>query len=162
MRTKPQGGAKDDFVKDGRGRVDDELAALGGLDDSAQIAGVHFHDGNGALFAQKAPGADWIAVAAPNGVALPLQKLREKGAGCPRSQNEDPHGVEKTLPQYASSPEGRVGIYHANLRLAGSARGTTSLPNHLSSDTSQYHFTPTQLILLPSFYLLKDRISQIG
>jgi hypothetical protein len=32
-------------------------------------------------------------------VALPLQKLCEERAGRSRSQNEDPHGLGKTVPQ---------------------------------------------------------------
>jgi hypothetical protein len=41
-------------------------------------------------------------------VALPLQKLCQKGAGRPRSQNEDAHGVKETLPQSNAATEASV------------------------------------------------------
>jgi|SRR5579859_18162 len=97
MRAKTKRGAKNDFVEYGRAGIDDELAAFCGLDDAAQVAGIHFFDGNGAFFAEEATGAGQVAVAAPDGVALALQKLCEEGAGRSRSQNEDPHGVKETL-----------------------------------------------------------------
>jgi hypothetical protein len=34
-------------------------------------------------------------------MSLPLQQLREKGTGRSGPQNEDPHGVAKTLSQSA-------------------------------------------------------------
>ena len=104
MRAEAKGGSNDDFVEDGRARVDDELAAFGGFDDAAQIAGVHFGNGDGAFFAEEAAGTDWVAVAAPDGVALTVEKLCEEGAGRPRSQNEDPHGVKETLSQEGLPP----------------------------------------------------------
>ncbi len=99
MRAKAKRSAQDDFVEDGCRSVDDELAALGGFDDAAQVASVYFGDGDNALPAQKAARANRVAVAAPDGVALTVEKLCEEGAGRPRSQNEDPHGVKETLPQ---------------------------------------------------------------
>jgi hypothetical protein len=99
MGSNAEGRAQDNFIKNRSRGIDDELAALGGLHNAAQIAGVDLSDGNGALFAEKTPRADRIAVTAPNGVALTVKKLREEGAGRPRSQDEDPHGVGKTVPQ---------------------------------------------------------------
>jgi len=113
MRAEPKGGAKDDFVENGSARIDDELAALGCFDDAPEIAGVHFGDGNGTLLAQKAPTANRVAVTAPDGVALALQKLCEERSGRSRSQNEDPHGVGKTVSQDPAglrSPTGRITI----------------------------------------------------
>lgn len=103
-----EGGTQNDFIEDRSGCVDDELAAFGGFDDAAQVAGIYLGDRNRAFLAEKPAGADGIAVAAPDGVALPLQKLCEERAGRSRSQNEDPHGVGETVPQEAAaSPEGR-------------------------------------------------------
>ena len=99
MRAKAKRGAKDDFVENGGAGINDELAALGRFDDASEIAGVYFGNGNGALFAQKAPSANRVAVAAPDGVPLALQKLCKERAGGSRSQNEDPHGVGKTVSQ---------------------------------------------------------------
>src|SRR2546430_11871109 len=104
MRAQPKGGAKDDFVENGGTRIDDELAALGCFDDAPEIAGVHFGDGAGTLLAQKTPSANRGAVTAPDGVALALQKLCKEGAGGSRSENEDPHGVGKTVSQDPAGP----------------------------------------------------------
>ena len=99
MCAQAESRAKNDFVEHGSAGVDDELAALGGFDDAAQIAGVHFGDGDNALLTQKTARAGRIAIATPHRVALTVEKLCEEGAGRPRSQNEDPHGVKETLSQ---------------------------------------------------------------
>jgi hypothetical protein len=43
-------------------------------------------------------------------VALTVEKLCEEGAGRPRSQNEDPHGVKETLPQERLAPSAGRGV----------------------------------------------------
>src|SRR5229473_59434 len=99
MRAQPQRRPQDNLVKHRSRSVDDELAALRGLHDSAQVSRVYFRYSDGAFLAQKAPRALRIAVAAPDRMSLPLQQLCEKGAGRSGPQNEDPHGVAKTLSQ---------------------------------------------------------------
>ena len=113
MRAQAKGGAEDDFVENRSARIDDELAALGCFDDASEIAGVYFGNGDGAFLAEKAASANRVAVAAPDGVALALQKLCKEGAGRSRSENEDPHGVGKTVSQESAglrSPPGRITI----------------------------------------------------
>jgi len=90
-RAEAKGRADDDFVEDGSGSIDDELAALGGADDSIKIAGVHFSDGDGGFLAEEAAGALRVAVATPDVVALPFKKLCEKGASGAGSEDEDSH-----------------------------------------------------------------------
>src|SRR5712664_3259860 len=104
VRPQPQRRPQHDLVKKRCRGVDDEVAALGRLYDSAQISRVHFRDGNGAFLAQEAPRALRVTVAAPDRMSLPLQQLCEKGTGCSGSQNEDPHGVAKTLSQSTPPP----------------------------------------------------------
>src|SRR5439155_19514029 len=99
MRAQPQRRAQDNLIEDLSRSIDDELAALRGLHDSAQISRVHLGYRDGAFLAQEAPRALRIAVAAPDRMSLPLQQLCEKGAGRSGPQNEDPHGVAKTLSQ---------------------------------------------------------------
>ena len=90
-----ESGAENDFVKDGSGGVDDQLAALGGANDGAEVAGVDGGDGDGGSFAEKAAGAGRIAVATPDIVALAFQKLCEERTGGSSSQNEDAHDFSK-------------------------------------------------------------------
>src|SRR5881394_2555755 len=108
-----KGSAQDDFVENRGARIDDELAALGCFDDASEIASVYFGKGNGTFLALKSASANRVAVTAPDGVALALQKLCKEGAGRSRSENEDPHGVGKTVSQDPAglrSPPGRITI----------------------------------------------------
>ena len=97
MRPHPQGRAQHNLIEHRRSSIDDELATLGRLYDPAQVARIHFRDRDGASFAQEAPRARWVAIPAPHRMSLPLQQLREKGTGRSGTQDEDPHGVAKTL-----------------------------------------------------------------
>src|SRR5260370_25822718 len=99
MRAQPQRRPQDNLVKHRSRSVDDELAALRALHDSAQIPRVHFRYRDGAFLAQEAPRALRIAVSAPDRMSLPLHQLPEKGTGRSGPQTEDPHAVPKTLPQ---------------------------------------------------------------
>jgi hypothetical protein len=121
VRAEAKSGPEDDFVEHGRARVDDELAAFGGFDDAAQVASVHFRDGDRAFLAEEAAGADGVAVAAPDSVPLSVEKLCEERAGRPRSQNEDPHGVKETLSQEGLRPSAGWGRVFA-VTMAGEAR----------------------------------------
>ncbi len=81
MRAQPQRGPENNLIEHRRRSVDDELAALCGLHDSAQVSRVHFGYRDGAFLAQEAPRALRVAVSAPDRMSLPLQQLREKRAG---------------------------------------------------------------------------------
>src|SRR6266481_5071547 len=104
MRAQAQRCPQDNLVKDRCRSVDDKLAALRGSHDSAQVSRVHFRYRDSALFAQEAPRALRVAVAAPDRMSLPLQQVCEKGTGRSGPQNEDPHGVAKTLSQSTAPP----------------------------------------------------------
>src|SRR5271157_442749 len=95
MGAKTEGGAEDDFVEDGGRSVNDQLAALCGANDGAEVARVDGGDGDGGLLAEKAAGAGRIAVATPDVVTLAFQQLCEERTGGPRSQYEDAHGFSK-------------------------------------------------------------------
>src|SRR5580692_7417288 len=107
MRPQPHRRAQHDFIEDRRRSIDDELATLGSLHDSAEIPRVHFRKRDRALLAEEAPRALQVTVAAPDRMSLPLQQLCEEGAGRSGPQNEDPHGVAKTLSQ-SSAPSSSV------------------------------------------------------
>jgi hypothetical protein len=49
------------------------------------------------MFAEETAGTLGVAVAAKNGVTLPVEKLCEKRAGRTCSQDKNPHGVKQTL-----------------------------------------------------------------
>jgi hypothetical protein len=72
MSTKSKGGAENAFIENRRGGVDDDVAALGGTHNAAQVTRVDRSDGDGGFHAEKTAGAGRIAVATPNIVALPL------------------------------------------------------------------------------------------
>jgi hypothetical protein len=95
MGAQMKGGAHDDQVKHGGRGIHNQLAAASGSHDSAQISRIDQGHGDDAALPEKAARALRVAVAAPNGMSLPLQELREKGAGGAGAQNEDPHGVGK-------------------------------------------------------------------
>src|SRR5712692_3130504 len=97
MRPHPQGRTQHNLIENRRRSIDDELTALCRLYDSAQVARIHFRDWDRTSFAQETPRARWVAVPAPHRMSLALQQLCEKGAGRSGTQDEDPHGVVKTL-----------------------------------------------------------------
>lgn len=90
-----EGGAENDFVEDGCGGIDDEVAAFGGAHDAVKIAGIDFSDGDGGFLSEEAAGTGGVAVATPDIVALALEKLGKKGAGRTRSEDKDSHAVRQ-------------------------------------------------------------------
>jgi hypothetical protein len=94
-RTQAERGAENDFVEDGSGGIDDEVAALGGANDAVKIAGIDFSDGDGGFLAEEAAGTGGVAVATPDIVALAFEKLGKKGAGQTRSEDKDSHAVRQ-------------------------------------------------------------------
>src|SRR5208282_695 len=112
VRAQAQSRPQNDFIEDrGRG-VDDQVGPAGGAYDGPEVPRVGLHDFDLALFAEEAGRALDIAIAAPDGMPLPLEELCQKGARAARSQNEDPHRIE-TLPY----PPGRA--------MAGTGEGNT-------------------------------------
>jgi len=93
-RAEAQRSAQNDFVKDGSGSVDDELAAASGADDAEEVAGVDFGNRNRGLFAEKATPARGVAITAPDVMTLAFEQLGQEGAGRTRSENEDSHVCE--------------------------------------------------------------------
>ena len=110
MCAQMQSGANYDLIEDGRRRIDDQIAATRGADDTAKIAGVYFGNGDGAAFAEKAAGSLGVAIAAPDCVPLPLEKLCEERAGRAGAQNEDLHDVAKTVSQTFGQSGGASGV----------------------------------------------------
>jgi hypothetical protein len=99
VRAQAKRGSHHNLIKDARRSVDDELAAACGAHNAPQISCIYLGDGNRASFAQKAAGTFEVTVTAPDSVSLTLEEFCKKGAGCAGPENEDPHGVAKTLSQ---------------------------------------------------------------
>src|SRR5580692_3281297 len=76
MRTQAQGGAQDDFIKDRRRSVDNQLAITSSAHDAVQVARVHLGYRNDRFLAEKAAGANRVAVTAPYDMALAFEELR--------------------------------------------------------------------------------------
>ena len=107
MSAQSQRRTHDDLVKDGGGSVDDQLATAGCADDTQYITGVHFSDGNAAFPAEEFTRTLEVAISAPNVMSLTDQQLCKEGTGGSGSQNEDAHGVGRTLPHPNCDVAGR-------------------------------------------------------
>src|SRR5881628_2263015 len=97
VRAQAEGGAQNDLVEDGRGRVDDQVVAPGSLDDAPQVAGVHLLNMNQTPLTEKTMGAIGILIPTRDLVALAYEESREQRAGGSGPEDEDPHGTA-TLP----------------------------------------------------------------
>ena len=78
VRAQAEGGAQNDLVEDGRGRVDDQVVAPGSLDDAPQVAGVHLLNRNLILLTEKTMGAIGILIPTRDLVALAYEESREQ------------------------------------------------------------------------------------
>src|SRR5437764_11552257 len=103
MRAQPERRAQYNLVKYRSRRIHDQIATLGRANNPPQIPRVHFGNGNRAFAAQKSARPVWVAVAAPDRMALFVEKLREQGTRRPRAKHEYPHGVARTLSQSSAT-----------------------------------------------------------